>query len=100
MEKLSQISKSSNLWETYNNMKTKTTVLDRIIEKEKSAEKAFVKDAISQATSSEQIKAKKITGGNIQKLQEAKTQQSNAFQSNLSELKKFMGKGINLDTYA
>lgn len=99
MDKISQVSATSNLWKTYNNMPSKTTALDRIVEIEKGAEKAYIDDAIKQATNSKAINAKKITGGNIQKLEAAKSQQSKAFQSNLSDLKQFMGKGINLDTY-
>lgn len=100
MDKINQVSGISNLWKTYNSMPTKTTALDRIVEKEKSAQKEYVSEAIKQATSSEHIQSKQVTSGYIQRLQSAKDQQSKAFQSNLAELKRFMGKGLKFDAYA
>lgn len=90
---------SSDLWKNYNSMPSKTTALDRIIEKEKSAQKNNIQQALQQATDSKAIQAKNATGGQLQKLSDARASQMQQSAKSLNELKQFMGKGINFDKY-
>ncbi|MCA0385612.1 MAG: hypothetical protein LCH34_08435 [Firmicutes bacterium] len=89
----------SNMWKAYNNMPSKTTVLDRIVEKEKSEEQAYIRRAISQATSKEYILSKQVDGGFFKRFDQAKAEQSRNTRETLDEIKRFIGKGMKVDAF-
>lgn len=89
----------SNMWKAFNNMPSKTTVLDRVTEREKSDQKAHVQKAISQATSKDYILSKQTTGDSLKRLEHAKAQQSSNTQETIDAFRKFLGKGQNVDSY-
>ena len=89
----------SSLWKNFHNMPTKTTILDRIIEKEKSAQQAEIENAISQATSREHILSKQVEGTVFKRLESAKKEQSENTLSNINEMRRFIGKGMKVDQY-
>ena len=75
-----------NLWKNFNNMPTKTTILDRIIEMEKAARNEHIQRAITEATSKDHINAKKIEAKPVVPHVEL-----------LTWVKEATGKGKNLD---
>ena len=89
----------SNMWKAYNNMPSKTTVLDRIVEKEKSEEQAHIQRAISQATSKEYILSKQVDGRFFKRFDQAKADQARNTRETLDEIKRFIGKGMKVDTF-
>ncbi|HAS74035.1 MAG TPA: hypothetical protein DCS67_07815 [Clostridiales bacterium UBA8960] len=89
----------ANMWKAYNNMPTKTTVLDRIVEKEKSEQRAYINDAISQATSANYINSKKVSGEFFKRLDRAKAQQAQNTSQTINEIRRFVGKGMKIDAY-
>lgn len=91
--------KLSNLWENYNNMPTKTTILDRIIEKEMSERMAYLNQKIAEATSQEYIKSKQVEGNFFKGLERAKSEQSQNTQKLIAEMREFIGKGKYIDMY-
>lgn len=89
----------SNMWKAYNNMPTKTTILDRIVEKEMSERKAYINNAISQATSSDYINSKKVSGTFFKRFDQAKAEQAANTQQTINEIRRFIGKGMKMDAY-
>ncbi len=99
MNRFNPDSSLSNMWKAFNNMPSKTTVLDRITEKAKSEQKAYVDNAIRQATSSEYIQSKKVEGEFFRRFDHAKAQQTQHTRESIAELRRFVGKGMKMDTY-
>lgn len=89
----------SKLWENYHNMPTKTTMLDRIIEAEKSDQKAHVQRAINEATNKDHIQSKQVDGGFFRRFDQAKAEQAQNTRENIEALKSFIGKGTRVDLY-
>ena len=89
----------SNLWKAFHNMPTKTTIIDRVIEKEKAAEKAHIDSAIAQATDRKYILSKKVEGTVFKRLESAKKEQTENTLENINEFRRFIGKGMKVDTY-
>lgn len=89
----------SNMWKAYNNMPMKTTILDRIVEKEMSERKAYINNAISQATSSDYINAKKVNGTFFKRFDQAKAEQAANTEKTINEIRRFIGKGMKLDAF-
>ena len=89
----------SNLWENYHNMPTKTTMLDRIIEAEKSDQQAYIQKAISEATNKDHIKSKQVDGGFFRRFDQAKAEQAQNTKENIQALNAFLGKGTRVDLY-
>ena len=89
----------ANMWKAYNNMPSKTTVLDRIIEKEKSEQQAYIDNAINQATSANYINSKKVSGEFFKRFDGAKAQQAQNTSQSINEIRRFIGKGMKMDAY-
>lgn len=87
----------SNMWKAYNAMPTKTTALDRIVEREKSAQQSHIQQAISQAKSADYIKSKMVTGDFFKRFDQAKAEQARNTLENINELRRFVGKGMRID---
>lgn len=87
----------SNMWKAYNNMPTKTTALDRIIEKEKGAQKQKIDEAIGQATSRTYIQSKKVSGEFFKRFDEDKAKQSAQTLESIHAFRRFIGKGMKID---
>ena len=89
----------ANMWKAFNNMPSNTTVLDRVTEKEKAEEQAYINRAISQATDREYINSKKTDGAVFRRLEQAKKEQSDQTQENIQAIRRFIGKGMKVDAY-
>jgi len=89
----------SNMWKAFNNMPSKTTVLDRVTERERSDQKANIQKAISQATSKDYILSKKTTGDSFKRLEMAKAEQTKNTQETIDAFRQFVGKGLKVDAY-
>lgn len=89
----------SNMWKAYNSMPSKTTILDRIVEKEMSERKAYINNAIREATSSDHINAKKVDGMFFRRFDQAKAEQAANTQETINEIRRFIGKGMKVDAY-
>lgn len=87
----------SNMWKAYNAMPTKTTALDRIIQREKSAQQSHIQQAISEAKSADHIKSKMVSGDFFKRFDQAKAEQARNTQENINELRRFVGKGMRID---
>lgn len=87
----------SNMWKAYHNMPTKTTALDRIIEKEKGAQKQTIEEAIRQATSRTYIQSKKVSGDFFKRFDQEKEKQSAQTLESIQAFRRFIGKGMKVD---
>ena len=89
----------SNMWKAFHNMPSKTTILDRIIEKEKAAQQSELQNAIAQAPSQEHIQTKKVDGVFFKRLESDKRQQADNTLEAINEIRRFIGKGMKVDQY-
>ncbi|MGX8795915.1 hypothetical protein ACR6HW_07465 [Fusibacter sp. JL298sf-3] len=90
----------SNMWRAYNNMPSKTTALDRIVEKEKAAREATLNRAIAESKSKDHIKSKIVEPGFFKRFDQAKAQRAANTKETLQAFKRFQGKGMKFDRYA
>lgn len=88
-----------NMWKAYHNMPSKTTILDRIIEKEKAAQQSEIQNAVAEATSRDHIQSKKVEGLFFERLERAKQNQSENTIAAINEIRRFIGKGMKVDQY-
>lgn len=87
----------SNMWKAFNSMPSKTTALDRITEQAKAEQKAYIDNAIRQATSPEYIQSKKVEGEFFKRFDRAKAEQVQHTRESIAELRRFVGKGMKMD---
>lgn len=92
-------SRVSNMWKAYLNMPSKTTALDRIVEKTDADGKAKINQAIAEASSNERAKSKMVEPRQMQKLNNAIQEQRRNTSESIQEMKRFVGKGMKLDLY-
>ena len=78
-------------------MPTKTTALDRIIQRAKSAQQSHIQQAISEAKSAGHIKSKMVPGDCFKRFDQAKAEQARNTQESINELRRFVGKGMKID---
>ena len=77
----------SNLWKAFYNMPSKTTITDRIVENEKSAQKSKLQSDIAQATSREYIQSKKVEGTFFVRLENDKKKQTENNMQTINEIR-------------
>lgn len=92
-------SRVSNMWKAYMNMPSKTTALDRIVENTDAKSKSRIDQAIAEASSTERAKSKIVEPVFIKRLEQAKEQQRSKTSEAISEMKRFIGKGMKFDMY-
>ena len=99
MNRFNPDSSLSNMWKAFNSMPSKTTVLDRVTEKVKADQQSTIDNAIKQATSAEYIQSKKVDGEFFRRFDRAKAEQTQNTRESIAELRRFVGKGMKVDTY-